>query len=78
VDHGDPRGCTGAFQVAAGASNVVSSFGEPAMSRPNTCRFRARGVALAVALTAAAVLTFAVVQTAGALIDLAAAVHLSA
>ena len=48
------------------------------MNRPNTCRFRARGVALAVALAAAAVLTFAVFQTAGSLIDLAAAVHLSA
>ena len=48
------------------------------MNRPNTCRFRTRGVALAVALAAAAVLTFAVFQTAGSLIDLAAAVHLSA
>ena len=48
------------------------------MSRPNTCRTRSRGVALAVALTAAAALTFAVIRTALSLIDLAAAVHLGA
>lgn len=44
------------------------------MNRLNTCRFRARGVALAVALAAA----FAGFQAAGSLLDLAAAVHLSA
>ena len=47
------------------------------MSRPNTCRTRSRGVALAVALMAAALL-FAVIRTALSLIDLAAAVHLGA
>ena len=48
------------------------------MSQPNACRPRARGAALAVALTAAAALTFAVIQTALSLLDLAAAVHLGA
>ena len=46
------------------------------MSRPNPCRTRASR-ALAVALTAA-LMTFAVMQAAGWLTDLAAAVHLSA
>jgi hypothetical protein len=58
--------------------DLVLSMEKPAMNRPNTCPPRARGAALAVALTAAAALTFAVVQTAWSLLDLAAAVHLGA
>jgi hypothetical protein len=48
------------------------------MNRPNTCRIRFRGATLAVVLTAAAALTFALIQTGASLVDLAAAVHLSA
>jgi Tfp pilus assembly protein PilX len=48
------------------------------MARPNTCSRRPRGVALALALALAGLLTFAVVGTAESLADLAAAVHLGA
>lgn len=48
------------------------------MTRLTTCPRRPRGVALALAVAMASLLTFAVVKTAESLADLAAAVHLSA